>query len=69
VSLERALDAFTRGAAFAGFAEDRIGTLERGRMADFVLIDRDIFAGATQEQIRATKVIETWVAGKKVWPN
>ena len=69
VSLERALDAFTRGAAFAGFAEDRIGSLERGRMADFVLIDRDIFADATQEQIRATKVIETWVSGKKVWPN
>ncbi len=30
--------------AFAGFAEDRLGTLEPGRMADFIFIDRDIFA-------------------------
>jgi predicted amidohydrolase YtcJ len=69
LDLERALSAFTREAAYAGFAEDRIGTLERGKMADFVLIDRDIFAGLGQAQIRETKVIETWVSGKKVWPT
>jgi hypothetical protein len=69
LSLEQALHGFTVAAAYAGFAEDRLGTLERGRFADFVLIDRDIFAGATPEQIRETKVLETWIAGTKAWPQ
>jgi predicted amidohydrolase YtcJ len=68
LTLEQALRGFTMAAAHAGFAEDRIGTLERGKFADFILIDRDIFEGATPEQIRATKVLETWVAGEKAWP-
>jgi len=69
LTLEQALAAFTRTAAYAGFAEDRLGSLDRGHYADFILIDRDIFAGATPEQIRDTKVVETWMAGAKVWPN
>ena len=69
VTLTQAIDGFTRRAAFAAFAEDRIGSLERGRFADFVLIDRDIFADATPEEIRGTKVLETWLSGKKAWPN
>ena len=68
LTLEQALRGFTMAAAHAGFAEDRIGTLERGKYADFILVDRDIFAGATPEQIRETKVLETWVAGEKAWP-
>ncbi|MEA3030720.1 MAG: hypothetical protein QOJ53_409 [Sphingomonadales bacterium] len=67
LSLEQAFAAFTRGAAFAGFAEDRLGTLEVGRMADFVFIDRDIFEGATAAQIRETQVTETYLGGVKVW--
>ena len=68
LNFEQALRAFTLGAAYAGFAEDKIGTLERGKYADFVLIDRDIFAGATAEQIRGTKVLQTWIAGTRAWP-
>ncbi|HWH18089.1 MAG TPA: amidohydrolase family protein [Allosphingosinicella sp.] len=67
VTLNEALSGFTRLAAYAAFAEDRLGTLERGKMADFIFIDRDIFAGATPEQIRDTQVLETYVAGRKVW--
>jgi predicted amidohydrolase YtcJ len=69
LTLEQALAAFTRGAAYAGFAEDRIGSLEKGRWADFILVDRDIFDVPTPRQLRETKVVETWIAGKKVWPN
>ncbi len=67
LSIEQAFAAFTRGAAFAGFAEDRLGTLEPGRMADFIFIDRDIFQIHGQQAIRETQVLETWVAGQKVW--
>ena len=66
LTITQALDGFTRGAAYASFAEDRIGTLDRGAFADFLFIDRDIFA-ATPQQVRATQVLETYVAGRKVW--
>jgi predicted amidohydrolase YtcJ len=67
LTLEQAFAAFTRGGAYAGFAEDRLGTLEPGRMADFVFIDRDIFADATARQISETQVMETYLGGAKVW--
>jgi len=67
LTIEQAFAAFTRGAAFAGFAEDRLGTLEPGRMADFLFIDRDIFADTTTRQIRETQVLETYLGGAKVW--
>ncbi len=66
VSLVEALDGYTRGAAFAGFAEDRIGSLEPGKWADFIIVARD----PTKVDARAlarTQVLETWVAGKKMW--
>jgi predicted amidohydrolase YtcJ len=52
LTMEQAFAAFTRGGAYAGFAEDRLGTLEPGRMADFLFIDRDIFELTDQRQIR-----------------
>jgi predicted amidohydrolase YtcJ len=66
LTFEQALHAYTRGAAYAGFAEDRIGALEPGKWADFILIDRDPTRVNAQELARA-QVLETWVAGKKVW--
>jgi predicted amidohydrolase YtcJ len=65
--LDQAFAAFTTGAAYAGFAEDRLGSLEPGRMADFLFVDRDIFANATPEQIGGTQVLETWIGGRKAW--
>jgi hypothetical protein len=66
LTMAQAFSAFTRDAAYAGFAEDRLGSLERGRLADFIFIDRDIFQVAPRE-VRETKVLETWVGGRKVW--
>jgi hypothetical protein len=66
LTLGQALRAFTRGAAYASFAEDRIGALEPGKWADFILIDRDPTKVDAQSLAR-TQVLETWVAGKKVW--
>jgi predicted amidohydrolase YtcJ len=66
LSFEQALAAFTRGAAYAGFAEDKIGSLEPGKWADFILVDRDI-SKVDPQAVARTQVLETWVAGKKVW--
>jgi hypothetical protein len=68
LTLEQALAAYTRGAAYAGFAEQKIGSLEPGRWADFILVDRDPTRVDAQSLAR-TKVLETWVAGKKVWSS
>ena len=66
VSFEQALAGFTRGAAYAGFAEGKIGSLEPGKWADFIIVDRDVSLVDPQALAR-TQVLETWVAGIKVW--
>jgi hypothetical protein len=66
LTLGEALRAYTRGAAYAGFAEQKIGGLEPGKWADFVMIDRDPTRIDAQSLAR-TQVLETWVAGKKVF--
>ncbi|MGE0179100.1 MAG: amidohydrolase [Sphingomonas sp.] len=66
IPLQAAFAAYTTGPAYAAFAEDRIGRLGEGMYADFVIIDRDIFQ-STAEQVRATRVLETWVGGERVW--
>jgi predicted amidohydrolase YtcJ len=52
VTLAQAFAGFTRDAAYAGFAEDRLGTLERGKMADFIIVDRDIFGARRARSAR-----------------
>ena len=66
VSFEAALAGFTRGAAYAGFADDKIGSLDPGKYADFILVDRDV-STVSPGELGRTEVLETWVAGKKVW--
>lgn len=66
VSFEQALAGFTRGAAHAAFAESRIGALEPGKWADFILVDRDV-SSVDPKALASTRVLETWVAGQKYW--
>lgn len=63
---EAAIAGFTRGPAFAGRAEDRLGTLMPGMRADFLLVDTDILL-ASPATIRAMTVNETWVGGRLVF--
>jgi predicted amidohydrolase YtcJ len=62
VTREQALAGFTTGAAYASFAESKVGSLSPGYRADFVLIDTDPLL-ASPSQIRATIVEETWIGG------
>ncbi len=66
VSRTAAFAGFTTDAAFASFAETKIGRLAPGYRADFILVDRDPFEGSPA-QVRATKVIETWIGGQRVF--
>ena len=66
LNLTEALRAFTLDAAYAEHAEKTLGTLEPGKWADFIFVDRDIFA-VKPSQLWSTVVEETWVGGKRVF--
>lgn len=66
VSRDVALAGFTTEAAYAGQAEDRIGMLQPGLRADFVIVDTDPLESTPQE-LRATKVLETWIGGHRAY--
>ena len=46
--------------------ENETGTISIGKWADFIIIDQDIVT-APDSTLWQTKVLETWVAGKKVF--
>jgi predicted amidohydrolase YtcJ len=66
LSLAEALRGFTLDAAYAAHQEKTVGTLEPGKWADFILVDRDIFT-QKPERIWSTVVLETWVGGQRVY--
>jgi len=65
MTLTEAFASFTLDAAYAGHQEDIIGSLEVGKKADFVLLDRDLFSIPVDE-IWEVQALETWVNGEKV---
>jgi predicted amidohydrolase YtcJ len=66
IGLEEALDAYTRGSAYAEFAEKDKGTLEVGKLADLVVFARDLFKVPPRE-ILVTPVDMTVVGGRVVF--
>lgn len=66
LSREQALRAFTIDAAYAAHQEEVLGSLESGKWADFVILDQDYFEVPASD-IWKIEVLETWVAGKKVY--
>lgn len=66
VLVEQALRAHTIEGARAGFQDRRIGSLERGKLADFVVIDRDLTRVAVTE-ISDARVVMTVVGGRVVF--
>jgi predicted amidohydrolase YtcJ len=63
LTVEAALRAFTLGAAYAGYMEQRVGSLTPGKLADLIVIDRDIFTCDPME-IKDTTVLGTMIGGE-----
>jgi len=66
MTLKEAFRCFTLDAAWAAHQEKVIGSLERGKWADFIVTDRDLFKAPATE-IGKIGVLETWVGGKQVY--
>ncbi len=66
ISVEQALKAYTNGGAYASFEEHSKGSLEKGKLADFVMLDQDLFK-VLPEKIKDVKITATYVGGKKVY--
>jgi len=66
LSREEAIRGFTVDAAWAAFMETEVGSLEVGKRADFIVLDRDLMRVAVTE-IPGTQVLETWLDGEQVW--
>jgi predicted amidohydrolase YtcJ len=66
ITVDQALRAYTVAGARASFDEGDRGTLERGKLADFVLIDRDL-TRVPAETIRDARVVLTVVGGRVVF--
>ena len=58
--------AYTLNAAKTIRLEDRIGSLVKGKQADFVVLDRDVFT-VGEQALAETQVVQTWFAGKEVY--
>jgi predicted amidohydrolase YtcJ len=63
-----ALHSFTLANAYAAHQEDVVGSLEPGKWADFIVIDRNYF-DVPESEIDDIQVLETWIAGKKVYAS
>ncbi|GIN90466.1 amidohydrolase [Siminovitchia terrae] len=66
ISLAQALRAYTYGSAYSVFRENEIGTLEKGKLADVVVLDRNLFS-VPEKEILDAKVELTIVDGQVVY--
>ncbi|MEA1876528.1 MAG: amidohydrolase [Bacteroidota bacterium] len=66
ITLEEALKAYTIDAAYASFEEDIKGSLEDGKLADFVILDQDLFS-IPSDEIIDIEVVHTFVGGQLVF--
>ncbi|MBT2189267.1 amidohydrolase [Sphingobium nicotianae] len=66
ITLKQAIDMFTRASSRQMNMDAATGTIETGKLADLVVIDRDIFAIAPTE-IHNTRVLRTFVGGEEIY--
>jgi len=66
LELAEAMAAYTIGSAYVNHLDHETGTIEVGKLADLVVLDRDPFAGSAAE-IGSTGVLATYVQGEPVY--
>jgi len=65
IGLADAIAAYTIGAAYVNHLDDRTGTIEAGKLADLIVLDRNLFK-IEPTQISDAKVLLTLLAGRPV---
>ncbi len=63
---QQAIQFYTRNNAHLLFWEKEIGSLEPGKFADFIIVDRDLLT-CPIDNLKDTQVLQTWVQGKQVY--
>ncbi|MFM1802545.1 MAG: hypothetical protein RJA81_1897 [Planctomycetota bacterium] len=66
LSRKEAIRMYTVENAKILFLEKETGTLEKGKRADFIILDRDVL-DCPVEEIRDTQVLETWLEGRRIF--
>lgn len=70
--MQEVINGFTRDASYASFAEDSVGSLRKGKLADMIILDQDIMENtSTREEqedvILRAKVLATILNGDLVY--
>lgn len=68
IDLKTAIEAYTYWGAYTNFMENSTGTLEKGKFADLVILDKDLFS-LPPEDINTARVAATYLEGKKVFAD
>ena len=63
---EEALKSYTIWAAYAAFEENIKGSISAGKLADFIVVDRDYMA-CPESEIKDIRVLQTILGGKVVF--
>jgi hypothetical protein len=66
ITREEAIRLYTINNAQVLFLEKECGSLEPGKRADFIVLDRDVLA-CPLDDLKSTQVLETWLDGKRIW--
>ena len=66
ITREEAIRLYTINNAQVLFLEKECGSLELGKRADFIVVDRDVL-NCPLDDLKSTQVLETWLDGRKVW--
>ncbi|WP_042667541.1 amidohydrolase [Desulfurococcus amylolyticus] len=66
LTLEDALYYYTYGSAYVIGEEEELGSLEEGKLADFIVVDRDPFE-VDIDEVRGIKVLETYIGGERIY--
>jgi predicted amidohydrolase YtcJ len=67
ISVAESIEAYTLGSAYGAGQEKDRGSLSPGKLADFVVLSRDILAPAERDKIAETTVVQTIVGGKVIY--